>query len=405
MIRYLRYLSVRQLKQQFHRLRLTTSFLFPRLIYIEPTNKCTLECYMCPSRVGYREKGFMDLELYKKIIDDLRIDCLKVPSRVPTNQTIYLIGQGEPLLSDNIFEMIKYTKEAGFHVGFSTNGTVLTNEITKKLISTGLDKIDFSIYSSTHENYKKIYGYDLFEKVISNILNFLYVARNSSIYTEVHVLESKRTESEQAGLNYLLSQLPFDYVRTLKIENFHGIFNELGLHEEIEFIEKRGHTNIFLQWLWDWAKSDTTTRVGPCPWASTMIHWNGNVNPCVADYRDRYIVGNVRNESIISIWNNERYREFRGAILTNNYDKIDGMVFCNGCSYAEWVRLPLLQNMLQYLYVRPFNVIRREMKKMLMLKKVPKKNKYLFLEKHFPIGLENGWAEKFTTLGKEICCE
>jgi radical SAM protein with 4Fe4S-binding SPASM domain len=45
------------------------------------------------------------------------------------------------------------------------------------------------------------------------------------------------------------------------------------------------------------------------PWIAVEILPNGDVSTCV-DYQD-YIVGNIKTDSLIDIWNNDRYRKFR----------------------------------------------------------------------------------------------
>ncbi len=52
------------------------------------------------------------------------------------------------------------------------------------------------------------------------------------------------------------------------------------------------------------------------PWRKIDIKPNGNVAFCM-DYPD-YIIGNVRDNSLRSIWNNERARNFRKALMKFN---------------------------------------------------------------------------------------
>ena len=45
----------------------------PNEIIIEPTNVCNLKCPVCPTTYGMdRKLGFMEFDLYKSIIDDLK---------------------------------------------------------------------------------------------------------------------------------------------------------------------------------------------------------------------------------------------------------------------------------------------------------------------------------------------
>ena len=40
-------------------------------IYVEITNHCNLNCIMCNNDKLKRKRGFMDISLYKKIIDEI----------------------------------------------------------------------------------------------------------------------------------------------------------------------------------------------------------------------------------------------------------------------------------------------------------------------------------------------
>lgn len=42
-----------------------------------------------------------------------------------------------------------------------------------------------------------------------------------------------------------------------------------------------------------------------------MIHWNGTVCPCTYDYDDRFVLGNLHNNSFEDIWEGSAYRAFR----------------------------------------------------------------------------------------------
>ena len=76
---------------------------FPNMIHIEPTNHCNLKCVMCPQpRDMTREKGTMDIVLFKKLIDELKM----TPA-----EFIYLHQFGESLLVNDVYEMIDYAED------------------------------------------------------------------------------------------------------------------------------------------------------------------------------------------------------------------------------------------------------------------------------------------------------
>jgi radical SAM protein with 4Fe4S-binding SPASM domain len=59
-----------------------------------------------------------------------------------------------------------------------------------------------------------------------------------------------------------------------------------------------------------------------------VITWDGKVIPCCFDKDAEYVMGDLNNESFISIWNGQRYTEFRKKILTGR-KKID---ICRNCT-------------------------------------------------------------------------
>ena len=108
----------------------------PSQAQIEITNKCNLDCNMCPRESLGVEFKHMQLDLFKKIINRLNGVSL-----------ITLTGWGEPFMHPNIFDMIKICKGKGFQVQLTTNGVFPRGSILKKIINSGLDSISFSIDS------------------------------------------------------------------------------------------------------------------------------------------------------------------------------------------------------------------------------------------------------------------
>ena len=50
-------------------------------------------------------------------------------------------------------------------------------------------------------------------------------------------------------------------------------------------------------------------------WYTCQITWNGDVVPCCQDALGRFVMGNVFEEPLERIWNNEKYRAFRRRVL------------------------------------------------------------------------------------------
>jgi MoaA/NifB/PqqE/SkfB family radical SAM enzyme len=106
----------------------------PEVAQIEVTNRCNFNCAMCqriPLKVPIKD---MDFGLYKKVLDKLG------PIKEMT-----LTGWGEPLFHPKIVEMVKYAKKKGKWVSLTSNGSLLTESLSRKLVDAGLDSISISI--------------------------------------------------------------------------------------------------------------------------------------------------------------------------------------------------------------------------------------------------------------------
>jgi hypothetical protein len=118
----------------------------PSVLMIENTNHCNAECVMCPRDTLSRKPGFMDFGLFEKIIKEV--------SSVRRKPVTHLHGFGEPLLDKLLAERIQLAKACGIDRTYIvTNASLLFPEISRKIISAGLDKMKISFYGTDEESY------------------------------------------------------------------------------------------------------------------------------------------------------------------------------------------------------------------------------------------------------------
>ena len=141
---------------------------FPFKIWIETTSRCNLACRLCLNReINNSDKGDMDFSLFKKIINQSK-DFLYEAN---------LFHRGEPLLNPNIAEMIEYASINNIKTCIHTNATLLNEEMSIKILKSGLTKIYFSLDTFIKEDYEYIRSGADFEKTVSNIKNFLQLKK------------------------------------------------------------------------------------------------------------------------------------------------------------------------------------------------------------------------------------
>ncbi len=138
---------------------------------IEVTNHCNLHCLVCPASTRMeRQKGFIDENLFQKIID--------------ANASLEFIlpfQWGEPLLHPKIFELIRYASAKGIRTMITTNGTICSDQIIQQILDSGLEQLTFSI-DGVGSTYTMIRGFDYGQlkanvlKRIKEVLLFLHIS-------------------------------------------------------------------------------------------------------------------------------------------------------------------------------------------------------------------------------------
>jgi len=132
-----------------------TGKAYPFLVQFNITNRCNSRCNYCYAIYYNRPQDDMPLESVKKIIDEL------------LSRGVYrlnLVG-GEPLIRQDIDEIIKYAHGKGISCAMTTNGFLVKERM--ETVKT-LDEICFSI-DGQKENNDKNRGQGSFDKAISGL--------------------------------------------------------------------------------------------------------------------------------------------------------------------------------------------------------------------------------------------
>ena len=128
------------------------------------TNRCNLKCRHC--YLSAEDKNYsreLSTSEAKVLIDDLA--KMEVP--------ILIFSGGEPLVREDIFQLGEYASGKGLRVVISTNGTLITEEMAKKLKDSGFLYVGVSLdgLRKTHDAFRGIDG--SFEGALKGIRNSL----------------------------------------------------------------------------------------------------------------------------------------------------------------------------------------------------------------------------------------
>lgn len=95
----------------------------------EVTSACNLRCIHCHAASGKPDPRELSTDEGKRLIDQI--------AEMEGFRTLIYTG-GEPLVRPDIFELLRYSKEAGFANIIATNGTLIDEEMAWKLKACGV---------------------------------------------------------------------------------------------------------------------------------------------------------------------------------------------------------------------------------------------------------------------------
>lgn len=304
-------------------------------LQVEITSRCNAACFYCPRTLygSAWQNRHLALDVYKKLLPALKYTGLA-----------YLQGWGEPFLHPDFLTMVDLAKKSGCQVGTTTNGTLVDDEKSRQIASSGLDVISFSLAGTSAQNDHFRRGTSL--SGVLRAIKSVAAAREkaNSGRPEIHVsyllLKSNLADLQRlpdmlAGTGVaevIVSTLDFIPDKSLAGEAFHsgdksGLAGARSLLWEVSLeAEKRGlkiHHRL---------PGDETTAY-PCtenPLRSAFVSAGGSVTPCVfkclpvdpkavsseagLPNQPRTVFGSLAEESFSAIWRKKDYQAFRGGL-------------------------------------------------------------------------------------------
>jgi len=283
----------------------------PKILQIETTNACNARCLMCPHRLMKRKQKTINLEDFKKILDNV-MKNYKI-------ERLTINGFGEPFTDKGIIEKIKYVNQRypKLKIDIFTNAGLLTPELTENLLKTGLGRITFSI-NGLEEGYQEVTGLN-YENTKRNVLYFLDEKNKRGKKFLVNVSMMILKENEKRAKEFIkFWGSKVDSVRAYYPSDWAGELKENMGEQKIPYGRK--------QW--------------PCsaPWTHIVIHSNGEFLKCCRDFESREIFGNLlEGDDIKKLRNSKKFKEFQKKQL--NFDFSSPV--CSTCDHAydssiEW---------------------------------------------------------------------
>jgi len=335
-------------------------------VYIEPTVACNLDCITCFRNEWDQPMGHMSDATFASILDGL-----KALDPIPS---VYFGGIGEPLYHPRTPTWVAQGKTLGIKVELITNGTTLTERISRQLIEAGLDLLWVSLDGASPETFADVrIGAEL-PQVIENLrrfsrmrpadhhpkpqigIAFVAMKRNIADLPEVirlgksfkatHFSVSNiqpatadmQDEALYAQTMHNIAYLQAPHLPRLRLPRMdfdqstrEALFEAFNSQLNIEFAGNN----------WSGA-SDTCNFVES---GTTSVAWNGDVSPCwplmhthtsylhgKPRVSRKHVIGNVTDQSLGDLWLEADYVGYRERLHNFAFAPCS---FCGGCDLSE----------------------------------------------------------------------
>jgi radical SAM protein with 4Fe4S-binding SPASM domain len=321
------------------------------LVVWNMTGRCNLRCQHCYISAEDRDyAGELSTGEAKIFIDDLA--AMKVP--------VLLFSGGEPLVRPDLFELGAYAREKGIRPVLSTNGTLITPEIAKKIQETGFQYVGVSLdgTETVHDQFRGKQG--AFAEALTGIRNSIAAGNKTGIRFTVnklnyHTLPAILDLIEQekiprfcmyhlvySGRGREMSELDTTHEQKRKtIELL--IEKTLDFHRrgvEVEILTTDNHADgIYILQYFEKNQPERVPEItqlldmhGGCSAGQKMANVDpqGNVHAC--QFWGHTTLGNVRQKPFSMIWTNSQ-DEFLNKLRCKS-DHLSGR--CGECRYRTY---------------------------------------------------------------------
>jgi len=335
-------------------------------VYIEPTERCNLNCVTCIRNSWNEDLGQMSQGTFERILESLR--------RIEQVPTLFFGGLGEPLAHKSTIQWISQAKDLGARIELITNGTLLTEQLSRLLIDTDVDILWVSIDGATPESYADVRLGGELSRVFENLARFQRMRGGGHFPRPelgIAFVAMARNIHELPEVMHLGRRLGAKYFSVSNVHPYTAELQQEALYKRtfrnVTFIDSPAHKllnlppmdlddrtrDAFLRALQGgynvkFSGNNLGATFDVCKFIESgtlSIAWDGGVSPCwplMHDHRSylhgkphfvrRHVVGNVNDRDLHEIWFDEEYVAYRRKVQNFEFAPCTA---CGGCELSE----------------------------------------------------------------------
>ncbi len=327
----------------------------PYMMSLRITNACNHRCAVCGQ---YGDKGYMHGSDRKHLLKTLPVErYMQVVDELAKDKPLYYVTGGEPFLYKDLVPFVNYAKKKGSAVSVVTNGIKL-KENAREIVENGWDMILVSFDGPEHIHYKCRSLKGAYKTTIEGLSELTRIKKEMK-KKKPYILTS--TTLSQTNIDYLAET--FEIGKTI-MPDLMVVYlswftsNAIG-HRQAKILKDEFGVDAFtwksyatkfseadgkqiqeglkkvrgMKWPFEYfVIPDLNDKDLPsyytcpekmfgynncvAPYLMFDIMPNGDVTTC-RDYID-IKVGNIMDNSVLEIWNNDKFKHFRKVLHKHN---------------------------------------------------------------------------------------
>lgn len=270
----------------------------PFTFLVAPSHICNLRCQYCSQgdkRDELIKEGFkfelMKFDVFERFVDQLA----EFPDKL---KLIFFSGMGEPLVHKQLPEMVALLREKDVteRIEIFTNGLLLTEELTHALVDARLSRIRVSLQGLSSQKYKEVAGTEAdFDELRYKLAYFYKHRKQCELY--IKVIDSALEPGEEE----IFYDMFRDVCDQMYVERFVPYQLGMGDHNQTANTETTVYGDPILN-----------ADVCPEPFFNWQMGLEGEIYPCCPlGMPESFALGNVKETTILEMWNGDKAREFR----------------------------------------------------------------------------------------------
>lgn len=278
-----------------------------KYVSLEAHTVCNQSCYFCPVSIAPRESYFMPTETYERIVGELS-------DYRSTIEAVFMINYNEPTADKRFVDQVRTIRAAGLPPGVLTNGSGLTPARVDALVELGgLRFLSINLSTLDRERYARDRGVDQVELILKHLDH----AKDKKVAEQMDMVvlgtgnDEHKSDFEAISKRFAGSRFEVKY---------------------FEVMDRAGYLQIGHRPATSDRRLCGCDNVGSRPLQHIHITPRGKCVLCCEDYDEKYVVGDLNEESVTDVLTGSKLALMRRWAYGMEESPRD--FICRNCTFA-----------------------------------------------------------------------